>query len=177
MSDTPDMPESRDKRLNRAVAMTVVALSIAMALVNIKDGNIVQNMQAAQSRQVDLWNEYQAARLKLHMEEIAAAGATGAIEMRAREAVDKYTAESAQLKAAANAARAEYDRNNYRDDQFALSDGLASIALATTAIAALVELWSLLWFSWGAGAVSILFAVAGFAQLSLHPDLIIGWLT
>lgn len=181
MSDAPELPdldaiETHDKRLNRAVAASVVILSVSMALVNIKDGNIVQNMQAAQATQVDTWNEYQATRLKLHMEEIAAASG-GPAAPRAPAEIAKYARESAGLKAQAAAARADYDANNYRDDQFDLSDGLASIALATTAIAALVEMWGLLWFGWGTGALSMLFAIAGFAQLPIHPDAIIGVLT
>ena len=181
MSEAPELPDIeelgvRDKRLNRAVATTVVILSVSMALVNIKDGNIVQNMQAAQATQVDTWNEYQATRLKLHMEEIALAQG-GADAARATAEVAKYRSESAALKAQALAAKDDYDHNNYRDDQFDLSDGLASIALATTAISALVELWGLLFFGWGAGALSILFAVAGFAQLPIHPDAIMGFLT
>lgn len=181
MTDAPELPELetsevRDRRLNRTVAVTVVILSVTMALVNIKDGNIVQNMQAAQATQIDRWNEYQATRLKLHMEEIAAASG-GPAAARATTQIAKYNRESTDLKAQAIAAKAEYDANNYRDDQFDLADGLASIALATTAIASLVELWSLLFFGWGTGALSILFAVAGFAQLPLHPDMIIGFLT
>jgi hypothetical protein len=181
MSEAPELPqpdpsEVHDKRLNRAVAMTVVALSVSMALVNIKDGNIVQNMQAAQATQLDSWNEYQATRLKLHMEEIEAA-TPGANVARAKAEIAKYSAESARLKAQAAAAKDDYDHNNYRDDQFDLSDGLASIALATTAIAALVEMWGLLFFGWSAAALSILFSVAGFAQLPIHPDMIVGFLT
>jgi len=181
MSEVPEMPdieeaEIHDKRLNRAVATTVVILSVTMALVNIKDGNIVQNMQQAQATQVDTWNEYQATRLKLHMEEIAGANG-GPAAARAAGEIAKYQKESATLKQQAIDARADYDHNNYRDDQFDLSDGLASIALATTAIAALVELWGLLYFGWVTGAVSILFAVAGFVQLPIHPDMIIGFLT
>ena len=181
MTEAPELPEIpeaeiHDKRLNRLVATTVVILSVSMALVNIKDGNIVQNMQAAQATQVDTWNEYQATRLKLHMEEIAAADG-GPAAARAGPEIAKYTRESADLKAKARAAQADYDANNYRDDQFDLSDGLASIALATTAIAALVELWGLLFFGWATGGLSILFAVAGFAQLPIHPSMIIGFLT
>ena len=181
MSEAPEMPEIaesdiHDRRLNRAVATTVVILSVTMALVNIKDGNIVQNMQAAQATQVDTWNEYQATRLKLHMEEIAEAQG-GPAAARATQAIVKYTKESGDLKAAAQAARDDYDRNGFRDDQFDLSDGLASIALATTAISALVELWWLLYVSWITGGLSILFAVAGFAQLPIHPNAIIGFLT
>ncbi len=181
MSDVPELPEIdkreiHDRRLNRAVAATVVVLSVTMALTNIKDGNITQNMQAAQATQVDAWNEYQATRLKLHMEEIAQA-AGGPAATRATAEIAKYNRESASLGAQAAAAKADYDHNGYRDDQFDLSDGLSSIALATTAIAALVELWWLLYVGWITGGLSILFMVAGFAQLPIHPDMIIGFLT
>lgn len=181
MSEAPELPlpeeaEVRDKRLNRAVAATVVILSVTMALTNIKDGNIVQNMAAAQATQVDTWNEYQATRLKLHMEEMAAASG-GPLAARATAQVARYQRESAALKQQAEAARSDYDHNNFRDDQFDLSDGFGSIALATTAIAALVELWGLLYFGWAAGALSILFMVAGFAQLPIHPDMIVAFLT
>jgi hypothetical protein len=181
MDDTPELPEIdegqvHDRRLNRFVAMTVVIMSVNMALVNIKDGNIVQNMQAAQATKVDTWNEYQATRLKLHMEEIAQASG-GPAAAQAATRIARYATESADLKKSALAADDDYNRNNYRDDQFDLSDGLASITLACTAISALVELWPLLFFAWGAGGLSILFAIAGFAQLPIHPDAIIGFLT
>ena len=181
MSEAPELPELEeseihDKKLNRAVATTVVILSVTMALTNIKDGNIVQNLQAAQATQVDSWNEYQATKLKLHMEEIAQLQG-GPAAAKAGPQIAKYTKEAADLRAQALAARADYDHNNYRDDQFDLSDGLASIALATTAISALVELWGLLYVGWVAGAFSILFMVAGFAQLPIHPDAIISFLT
>ena len=45
--------EAKDKRLNRWVAITVVALSVFMGLGNIKDGNIVQNMAQAKADSVD----------------------------------------------------------------------------------------------------------------------------
>ena len=176
MSEAPDIPEAQDKRLNRAVAATVVVLSVMMALGNIKDGNIVQTMRAAQAMQIDTWNEYQATRLKLHMEEIAAA-AGGADLPRALAAIDKYSGESAKLKKDAQAAKEDYDRAGYRDDQFDLSEGFASIALATTAIAALAETWWLLFFGWSAAGLALLFSVAGFAQLPIHPDAIISFLT
>jgi hypothetical protein len=176
MNETSDIPEAQDRRLNRAVAATVVLLSVLMALSNIKDGNIVQNMQAAQAAQVDTWNEYQATRLKLHMEEIAVSGGGTGLP-RAQAALAKYTRESAALKKQAQAAKADYDRAGYRDDQFDLSEGFASIALATTAIAALAETWWLLFFGWGAGGLALLFSVAGFAQLPIHPDAIISFLT
>jgi len=65
--------EAKDKRLNQRVAITVVGLSIFMGLAGVKDGNIVQAMQQAQSSNVDAWNEYQATKSKLHVDETALA--------------------------------------------------------------------------------------------------------
>jgi hypothetical protein len=176
MSDAPDLPQSEDRKLNRAVAATVVLMSVAMAITHIKDDNIVQAMQAAQAAQIDSWNEYQATRLKLHMEEIAAAQG-GGDRQRAMAAMARYDRESALLKAQARSAKADYDAAGYRDDQFDLADGFASIALAVTAIAALVTSRRLLWFGWGSAAFALLFSVAGFAHMPIHPDIVIGWLT
>src|ERR1700741_4523444 len=65
--------EAKDKRLNQSVAITVVVLSVFMGLGQVKDGNIVQNMQQAQSNAVDRWGEYQATKTKLHIDETALA--------------------------------------------------------------------------------------------------------
>jgi len=176
MPEAADLPEAKDCRLNRAVAATVVALSVMMALSKIKDDNIVQAMQADQAAQIDIWNEYQATRLKLHLEAMAQAAAGPGAAQAAGE-VERYTRESDALRGRALAAKADYDRAGYRDDQFDLADGFASIALATTAISVLVEAWWLLGFSWGAAALAVLFNVAGFAALPLHPDALIAFLT
>src|SRR3954462_15208833 len=65
--------DAKDKRLNNLVAITVVVLSVFMGLGQVKDGNIVQNMQQAQSAAVDRWGEYQATKTKLHIDETALA--------------------------------------------------------------------------------------------------------
>jgi hypothetical protein len=170
--------------MNRAIAISVVILSVSMALTKIKDDNIVQAMQADTATKVDMWNEYQAVRVKLHIEQSAAtsyrliAGAAAAGATRDAEAsVAKYERETAALKAQAQAAAADYDVQGRRDDQFDLSDGFASIALAVTAIAALLESWGLLGVAWVAGATGIVFSVAGFVGWSIHPDALVAFLT
>src|ERR1700741_1119063 len=65
--------EAKDKRLNKAVAITVGVLSVFMGLAQVKDGNIVQAMQQAQADAVDRWGEYQAPKTKLHIDETARA--------------------------------------------------------------------------------------------------------
>ncbi|TVV75485.1 DUF4337 family protein [Sphingomonas solaris] len=179
-----DIPGTGSRRLNRAIALTVVILSVSMALTKIKDDNIVQAMQADTAAKVDGWDEYQATRVKLHIEEVAATGyrllpgppAAGAA--RAAEAnVARYSRETVALKAQAAAAAADYDRQGYRDDQFDLADGFASIALAVTAIATLLESWGLLGLAWTAGAAGIAFSMAGFVGWALHPGALVAFLT
>jgi len=61
--------ESADKRLSDLVAITVVILSVFMAISKVKDDNINQAMQKAKSELVDAWAEYQSSRIKLHVDE------------------------------------------------------------------------------------------------------------
>jgi uncharacterized protein DUF4337 len=144
--------EGDDKRLNNLVAITVVILSVFMAVSNIKDDNINQAMQKAKQESVDAWTEYQASRIKLHVDE------TGLTQLRmletagnidravaARQAADyeadikKYEARSKETRAKAEALEKEYDRLNYRDDQFDMSAAFLSIGIAVAAVAALVD--------------------------------------
>ena len=56
-------------RLNNLVAITVVIFAVFMAVANVKGDNINQAMQKAKAELVDAWAEYQAARIKLHVDE------------------------------------------------------------------------------------------------------------
>jgi hypothetical protein len=184
MSEAIEAPEGNNRLLNRFVATTVVILSVAMAISNIKDGNIVQTMQADQASKVDLWNEYQATRIKGHDQKIAAillrqdknAEAQAAAADADREA-KRYAKEAADLKTQALAAQSDYDVQGRRDDQFDLGDGFMSIALAVAAISALVESFWLLGGAWIAAGLGLIFTVAGFAELSIHPDALVDFLT
>ncbi|KRA62233.1 hypothetical protein ASD79_22490 [Caulobacter sp. Root655] len=174
--------EAKDKRFNRRVAITVVALSIFMGLCGVKDGNIVQAMQQAQSSGVDAWDQYQAARTKLHIDETARAqtrflalsgdgraAAPEAAEITRLDAeIAKYQAEAPALKSRAQGFQAQYDALNVHDDQFDAADALNSIAVSIAAVAALVEIPAALWASWAFGALGVVMGVAGFLGWSLH---------
>ena len=67
--DTDTKSEGANRRLNDLVAVTVVILTVFMAVSKVKDDNINQAMQKAKSESVDAWAEYQAARIKLHVDE------------------------------------------------------------------------------------------------------------
>jgi hypothetical protein len=180
--DTDVDAASDDKRLNKLVAVTVVILSVFMAVSKVKDDNIVQAMQKAKSESVDAWTEYQSARIKLHVDENGLAALrlleTAGVDkaLAAKQAAEyesdikKYQARSTETMAKAKALEAEYDRLNFRDDQFDLSDAFLSIGVALAAVAALAETFWLLGVAWGSGAVGLMFGVAGFMGLNLRPE-------
>ncbi|KQZ22422.1 DUF4337 domain-containing protein [Caulobacter sp. Root1472] len=178
--------EAKDKSFNRRVAITVVALSIFMGLCGVKDGNIVQAMQQAQSDGVDAWNEYQATKTKLHIDEtavdqarlLAVSGgettraAVNLETVRLQAEMGKYRSEIPALKAKAEGYAGQYDALNVHDDQFDASDALISIAVSIAAVAALVEIPAALWASWAFGALGVVMGLAGFLGWSLHSALL-----
>jgi hypothetical protein len=178
--------EAKDKSFNRRVAITVVALSIFMGLCGVKDGNIVQAMQQAQSDGVDAWNEYQATKTKLHIDEtavdqarlLAVSGgettraAVNLETVRLEAEMGKYRSEIPALKARAEGYAGQYDAQNVHDDQFDASDALISIAVSIAAVAALVEIPAALWASWAFGALGVVMGLAGFLGWSLHSALL-----
>ncbi|MEP9359381.1 DUF4337 domain-containing protein [Sphingomonas sp. KR3-1] len=176
--------EAKDKSLNRKVAITVVVLSVFMGLCGIKDGNIVQNMQAAQSASVDKWNEYQATKTKQHVAEAsrlqiaALADPKRAAPVLATLDADiaKYKAEAPRLAADARAQSDQYDALNVHDDQFDASDAAVSTAISIAAVAALAESAWLLWAAWGFGAFGLFMGLCGFLGWGFHPALLSGLL-
>ncbi len=176
--------EAKDKSLNRSVAITVVALSVFMGVCGIKDGNIVQAMQAAQSQSVDDWNEYQATKTKQHVDEASRAQiAVLADPKRAAPVlagldrdIAKYKAEAPRLAADAKAQADQYDALNVHDDQFDASDAAVSTAISIAAVAALAESAWLLWAAWGFGAFGVFMGLCGFLGWGFHPALLSGLL-
>jgi len=175
--------ESARKRFNDWVAVTVVILTVFMAITKIKDDNINQAMQKAQSESVDAWAEYQASRIKLHVDEnglstLRLLETTGQIDkaVAAKQAAEyesdikKYERRSAETMAKAKGLEAEYARLNRRDDQFDTSDAFLSIGIALAAVAALVETAWLLYTAWAFGAVGMLLGLAGFLGLNLRLE-------
>lgn len=179
--------EAKDKRLNRLVAITVVALSIFIGFANIKDGNIVQNMAQAKADSVDRWGEYQATRTKTHVVETARtmvavlAGAKPSPAVRTALSkldadVARYKAEAPKLAAEAKQLADRYDALNVHDDQFDASEALVSTAISLAAVAALAESNMLLIACWLFGALGVAMGVCGFAGLPFHPDILSSFL-
>jgi Domain of unknown function (DUF4337) len=177
-----DIELESDKRLNKLVAVTVVILAVFMAVSKIKDDNINQAMQKVKADSVDAWAEYQSARIKLHVDEnglstlrlLETIGINKVIATKQAAEYEadiaKYQARSAETMAKAKALEAEYDRLNFRDDQFDMSDAFLSISVALAAVAALAETFWLLTVAWGSGVIGMIFGAAGFLGLNLRPE-------
>lgn len=190
--DVETKTESGNKTLNNLVATTVVILSVFMAVSNIKDGNIVQNMQMLKADEVDAWGEYQGTKLKLGLAESnlsqlrvqAAAASAGLVaEAVARETAEqtaiaeKQRAQAAEQLAKAKSYRPTLDSLGKVDDQFDMSEAFLAIAIAVAAVAALVESFPLLFLAWASGATGMAFGLAGFLGWDIHPDWLAALLT
>jgi hypothetical protein len=174
--------EAKNKRLNRMVALTVVTLSVFMGVSQVKDGNLVQAMQQAQSNAVDRWGEYQATKTKLHIDETALAQtriaaalggpkiASAAAPEQARLTAEsaKYQAEIPKLRNQAQGFEHQYDALNVHDDQFDASDALIGIAVSIAAVSALADSFPALIAAWVFGVLGVTMGLAGFLGWSLH---------
>ena len=181
--------------LNGLVAVTVAIVATFIAVCNVKDGNIVQAMQQAQSSGVDEWSYYQAKGTKLNIAESARdqlvlqrelAGSSMTAEARAL--VDKkladydakirlYEQEKAEIKKTAEGYQKEYDRLNTHDDQFDMSEALNSVAIALLGITALTRKRRLLYVAWTFAGLGMVLGIAGFLGLGFHPDFLARWLS
>lgn len=181
--------EARSRALTNLAALSVVILSVFMAVAKIKDDNIVQAMQQAKSDEVDSWLEYDTVKTRLNLAETRislfsvqqAAGASSDVLLaeldKARADVAKLTKRAAEMQGKAKGYKEQIDRLGFRDDQFDMADAFLSIAIAVTAVAVLVELWPILVFGWLAGATGIVMVLAGFLGWNIHPDWLVTLLT
>ena len=179
--------ESSNFSLNSWIAVTVAITATAMAIGNIKDGNIVQTMAQAQSKSVDNWSYYQAKSTKqvmvanmaeqLRIEIAVHPRLPGAV----RSAIDakvaqyeadakRYEKEKEEIRKTAENYEKEYDRLNVHDDQFDMSEAFLTASIALCGVTALTRrrwLFGVAVFFAGFGLVCEL---AGFMQWSFHPE-------
>jgi len=172
--------KTEDKRLNSLVAITVVIVSVFLAISKLKDDNIVRQMAFIKADSVDVWNEYQAERIKLHADENALRALSlsaphnaqdfAAEKSRLEDAIARYKSQSDTLKAKAAETDLRYKKFEERHDQFDIEDAVLSITLALTGVAALTELYWLLATGWGFAAFGIFMGLAGIFQWPVHPE-------
>ncbi len=179
--------ESSESSFNSIIATLVALTATFMAICNIKDGNIVQNMAQAQTKSVDAWTYYQAKSTKQLLSENMAEQAKTQLavnsglnpESRAtlagkvtqyEAAARRYEKEKEEIKKEAEGYQQKYDDLNVHDDQFDMAEACFTVAIALSGITALLKKKWLLLFAFALSAVGTVLGLAGFLGWSLHPD-------
>lgn len=172
--------------LNAIVAVLVAVSATFMAVCNVKDGNIVQGMEQAQARSIDSWAYFQAKGTKLNLAEQMVdqlqfereLSRNTSPESRAlfdtkikdyQHKITNYELEKSQIRRDAEAATQEYDRLNFRDDQFDAAEACLSISIALFGVTALTQKRWLLGLGVGLAALGCALGLSGFLGLNFHP--------
>ncbi|MEA2236924.1 MAG: hypothetical protein QOC81_1648 [Thermoanaerobaculia bacterium] len=181
-----------ESRFNSIIALLVAIAATFMALCNVKDGNIVQAMQQAQSNGVDQWSYYQAKGMKLNLAEsvldqlmlqraiLTDPKFAPMIDQKIasyQSQVKKYEKEKADIKKKAEDYQKEYDGLNVHDDQFDMSDACLSVAIALFGITALTKKRWLLGLASLFMLFGVIFGLAGFFAWGIHPDFLAKFLS
>ena len=163
-------------RLSTRVAITVALLATFTGVCKVKDDNIVQAMQQAQSDRVDHWDYYQAKNVREEVARAAAdqlrAGAFTALAARYDSIATNEAKKKEDIRQQAVADQTTYDTLNYRDDQFDLSDTLAAIAISMLAVTSLTHKRWMFYAALVPTALAVLMGLAGLFGWHVHPDAI-----
>jgi len=179
-----------ESRLNSTIALLVALAATFVALAGVKDRNLTLCMMKAQTKAVDTWNYYQAKSMKQNLaeatlDELHAVSPTSSAAGDAqadkrfeeyRGKIARYEREKEDVKKEAEGYEHQYEALNVRHDQFDLSDGAMSVAIALLGVTALTRKRWLLGVAAVFLAVGVLFGVAGFLNWNLHADALTSWL-
>ena len=180
--------QSGNSRLNGMIALFVAVMATFMALCNVKDGNVVQGMQQAQAKSIDLWGYYQAKATKQNIAEGMVVMLRAQVEMAGemkpelRAKMDakigeqeglakKYETEKRQIKADAEQSAKDYDALNIHDDQFDFAEACLSVSISLAGITALTKKHWLFVMACAVASLGVIFGLAGFLHWQLHSEL------
>lgn len=124
--------EENKSRLNAMVAITIALLATFLGICKVKDDNICQAMQAAQTDRLDAWSAFNTKSTEAKVLEgnaitldFQAASATGPAKASLTQAakkmgehVTKEEQDKDDWQKKAKDAEDTYEKLNYRDDQF-----------------------------------------------------------
>jgi len=169
----------------------IALLAAFMGICAIKDGNIVQNMQQSQAKSIDTWNYYQAKNIRQDVYQTTADEMIARVRDNhllptsdtAKEAAlyqrlaDKEKSEKADLQTQAKDYDSSYDKYNFHDDQFDLSDAALSLAISLLAVTALTKKRWLFVAAMVPAIFGIVMGSAGLLGWQIHPNSLISPLT
>ena len=195
--DAMDLLEEKDEKekadhLNSWVAVAIALLAAFMGICSIKDGNIVQNMQQAQAQSIDTWNYYQAKNIRQDIYQATAdqmraerALQTGFVRDSSfdrlaktyQDLADREGKEKGDLKTQAQGHDDDYNKYNFHDDQFDLSDATLSLAISLLAVTALTKKRWLFFVAMIPAAFGVIMGLCGLFGWNFHPSALISPLT
>jgi len=175
--------------LGSAVALLVALAATFVAVASVKDRNITLRMNQAQAKAIDTWNYYQAKSMKQNLAEstldelttLNTSTAAGAAEAGKRidsykKSVSRYEHEKGEIKEEAEGYEKKYEALNQQHDLFDLSEAAMSVAIALLGVTALTKKRWLLAVAAVFLVTGAFFGVAGFMNLSIHPERLVSWL-
>jgi hypothetical protein len=183
--------DRKKSRLNAVVAVTVALLATFMAICNVKDGNVQQNMQQAQAKSLDNWAWYQARKIRVDVAQgnldrltLDAHGVSGArraeydaLIKKYQAQVDKQTGEMDQTQKDAKEQDELYDKLNYKDDQFDAAEALLALTVSLLAVTSLTQKRWLYFVAIVPMIFGAAFGLSGLFGWHFHPDLLAKWLS
>jgi len=167
--------------LGSAIALLVALAATFVALASVKDRNITLRMNQAQSKAIDTWNYYQAKSMKQNLAEatldqMTAVNGSPDVLQHYKQQVARYDKEKGEVKDEAERYEKTYEALNQQHDLFDLSDAAMSVAIALLGVTALTKKRWLLAVASVFLVLGAFFGVAGFTNLSIHPESAVKWL-
>ncbi len=172
----PEKETYSSNPIDSFVGLMVVLIATFIGVCNVKDDNIVQQMQLKQVERNDNWAWFQARNIRQAVYEgvavelsIPMPNETPEIK-KLREAkseeyrkkAESQEKKSGEQKAAAELAEKEYNELNDKDDQFDLCDATLALSLALMGVTALTKKWWLFYLALVPASFGFIMGLAGF---------------
>jgi len=187
MTEIPEIKTEGGTSLETWVGLCVVILATFLGICNVKDNNIVQQMQQKQADRNDNWNWFQARNIRATIYEAFAdelsipwpAETPDVTEQRQARSADfrlkakKQEDKSKQQEAAAKQAEEDYNALNSKDDQFDLCEAAMAIGLALMGVTALVKRYWLFVIALIPSVFGLLMGIAGFMGMDTNSPAVV----
>lgn len=172
----PEKTNDSNNPLDSWVGLMVVIIATFIGICNVKDDNIVQQMQLKQVDRNDNWAWFQARNIRQAVYEGVSAELSvpqpnetpeiksyrEAKSEEFRKKAESQEKKAEKQKADAEQAQKDYDELNDKDDQFDLCDATLALSLALMGVTALTKRWGLFYIALIPACLGFLMGLAGF---------------
>ena len=162
--------------LDSWIGLMVVIIATFIGICNVKNDNIVQQMQLKQVERNDNWAWFQARNIRQAVYEGVAAELSvpqpnetpeiksfrEAKSEEFKKKADSQEKKAEKQKADAEEAQQDYDKLNDKDDQFDLCNAALAVGLALMGVTALTKKWWLFYIALIPATLGFLMGLAGF---------------